>query len=132
MKGHGEKLTRKQEQAIAALLKHPTVPEAAQECGVSEVTLWRWMQVPEFNAAYRTARGALLETAITNLQRSCGKAVTVLTTIMEDASAPASSRVTAAVKVLELTLKARQELEIEERLQALEEALQQPNRKRTA
>ncbi len=30
MRGHGEKLTRKHEQAIAALLVSPTIGEAAQ------------------------------------------------------------------------------------------------------
>ncbi len=130
MKGSGEKLTRKQEQAIAALLTAATLPEAAQACGVSEVTLWRWLQVPAFTTAYRAARTTLLETAITDLQRSCGKAAKVLVTIMEDTSMPPSSRVTAAVKVLEMTLKAREVFEIEERLRALEEHLAGPKRKR--
>jgi transposase-like protein len=36
--GHGEKLSRKAQAAIVALLAHPTIPEAAKACGVSETT----------------------------------------------------------------------------------------------
>ena len=56
MKGHGENLGRKEEQAIVALLTRPTVTEAAKACAVSEVTLWRWRQRPEFSERYRAAR----------------------------------------------------------------------------
>ena len=40
-RGHGDKLERKTEAAIVALLAHPTMPEAAKAAGVSETTLWR-------------------------------------------------------------------------------------------
>ena len=46
--GRGEKLSREEEQAVLALLTRPTVAEAAQARAVSEVTLWRWMQRPNF------------------------------------------------------------------------------------
>ncbi len=41
MKGHGQKLTRKQEALIAALLTEPTHAAAAARAGVSEATLHR-------------------------------------------------------------------------------------------
>jgi len=40
-KGHGEKLSRKAEQAIAALLEHATIKAAAKACHVAERTLRR-------------------------------------------------------------------------------------------
>ena len=39
MSGHGEKLTRKQEAAIAALLLQPTITAAAAAVGIGEATL---------------------------------------------------------------------------------------------
>jgi hypothetical protein len=48
MKGHGEKLSRKQEHTIAALLTAPSVAEAAQSAGVGEPTLYRWLKEPAF------------------------------------------------------------------------------------
>lgn len=132
MSGHGQKISYKREQAIAALIEQPTVTAAAENCGVSVATLLRWLNAAEFQEAYRTARNSVLETTLTRLQGACGEAVTVLNEVMQDKTAPTSSRVTAAVKVLELTLKARQELEIEERLKALEERLNPPQPERKA
>ncbi|HET8998938.1 MAG TPA: RNB domain-containing ribonuclease [bacterium] len=78
MKGHGEKLTRKQEQAIAALLAEPTLGSAARRCGVSETTLWRWLQDEEFQAAYKNARRSAVDAATTCLQQAATEAVACL------------------------------------------------------
>lgn len=43
MAGHGEKLSRKKELALAALLVSPPLPEAATKVGVHERTLFRWL-----------------------------------------------------------------------------------------
>jgi hypothetical protein len=56
MKGHGTKFGRKMEEAIAALLTHRNVEEAAQAINVTPKTLLRWMQIEEFRAAYLKAR----------------------------------------------------------------------------
>ena len=52
-RGHGEKLSRKQEQAIAALLEQPTIDAAAQVVGVSERTIRNWLKVCKFQVAHR-------------------------------------------------------------------------------
>ena len=56
MIGHGQKFSRKKEQAIAALLSHRTIEDAAKAVGISFATLKRWMKLPEFNAEYLQAR----------------------------------------------------------------------------
>src|SRR5258708_37801531 len=56
MKGHGAKFSRKKDEAIAALLSQRNVEEAARTIGIGANTLLRWMQVPEFQVAYRAAR----------------------------------------------------------------------------
>src|SRR5665811_1595327 len=98
-RGHGEKLSRRQEQAIAALLAHPTLSAAAASIGISEVSLWRWMRLPEFATRYREARQQVVDGAIAALQQATGEAVTTLRSIMADAEAPASTRVAAAKSV---------------------------------
>ena len=50
MVGHGQKLGRKKEAAIAALLTNRSVDEAARAAGVGATTLWRWLKLPEFQA----------------------------------------------------------------------------------
>ena len=57
MKGHGAKFGRKKEEAIAALLTQRNTEEAARAIGVVPSTLLRWMKEPDFDAAYRAARG---------------------------------------------------------------------------
>ena len=47
--------TRKQEQAIAALLTETTIEAAATVCGVSLRTLKRWLADDGFQREYRAA-----------------------------------------------------------------------------
>ena len=121
MKGHGEKLSRKKEQAIAALLTKPTIPAAAQEVGVTPVTLWRWLQIDEFQEAYRKARRDAVAQATAHLQKACGEAVLALRVVMRDDNAPASARVSAARAVLELAIRGIEVEDLEQRIIALEE-----------
>ncbi|MDQ3175561.1 MAG: transposase family protein [Acidobacteriota bacterium] len=77
-KGHGEKLTRKAEQAIAALLEHPSIDDAAKACGVSKHSLWRWLQRDDFQKRYKQAQRAVVDAAITKLQAATVRAVETL------------------------------------------------------
>ena len=122
MKGHGEKLSRKQEQAIIALLTESTISAAAARVGIGEVTLWRWLQREEFQAEYKRARREAVSQAIAAIQQASAEAVQTLRDIMADSEASASSRVAAAKAVLELALKAVELEDIDERVTLLEEA----------
>lgn len=118
MKGHGEKLTRKQEQAIAALLSKGTVKEAASECGISEVTLWRWMQLAEFQAHYRAARRQVVERAVGELQAAAGEAVEALKRNLH--CEQASVEIRAAQIILEQAVRGVELMDLQERIEALE------------
>ena len=120
MKGHGEKLSRNQERAIAALLVHPTMLAAAAAAGVGEVTLWRWLQIPEFKEQYRLARREAVSQAVGHLQGACSVAVVALTDISQDVNCPASARVSAARTVLELALKGVELEDLAVRVEELE------------
>jgi hypothetical protein len=100
MKGHGQKLTRKHGALIAALLTEPTHAAAAEKTGVSEATLHRWLQLPEFQAAYRQARRELVEGAVGRIQAATGQAVDTLVAVAKD-GAKDSDRVRAAVALLD-------------------------------
>src|SRR5512134_2446865 len=103
MSGHGEKLSHKQERTIAALLVAPSVTAAAQQIGVNENTVLRWLKDEGFQAAYREARRAVVQHAIVQVQRATGEAVETLRHVMQAADAPASSRVAAARAVLDMS-----------------------------
>jgi hypothetical protein len=122
MVGHGSKFGRKKEAAIAALLTQRTLEEAARAAGIGTQTLIRWLKVPEFQAAYREARRAAVSQSNARLQQASGAAVSTLLKIMVDASAPASSRVRAADRVLDRAKQAIEIEDIEVRLASLEQA----------
>lgn len=120
MSGHGEKLSRKQEAAIIALLTTGTIGEAAQVAGVGVATMGRWLKAPAFAEAYRSARREALSLATSRLQKVAGEAVDSLAAVMNDQASPASARVSAARSVLDLAYKAQEQQDFEDRLSALE------------
>jgi hypothetical protein len=100
MKGHGQKLTRKRGALIAALLTARTHAAAAAQAGVSEATLHRWLQLPEFQTAYREARRELVEGAVGRMQAATGQAVDTLVAVAMNAKKD-GDRVRAAVALLD-------------------------------
>ena len=88
-----EKLGRKQEDAIAALLSQRNIEDAARASGLGVRTLIRWLKLPEFRVAYREARRSAFSQSIARLQQGTSAAATTLLKIMLDVNAPASTRV---------------------------------------
>jgi DNA-binding MurR/RpiR family transcriptional regulator len=130
LKPSDEKLSPKQEAALVALLAHGTVEAAYEAAGVSKSTMWRFLQEPSFQARYRAMRRQLVESAIGQLQADCTKAVTVLREVAEDREAPASARVSAAKTIIEQSLRAVELEDLSERVERLEELLEQKEGKR--
>jgi len=125
MKGHGEKLSRNQERAIAALISHNSIPAAAKSIGIGEVTLWRWLKIEIFKAAYRKARHQVVSQAIGKLQNNFSGAIDVLKEIAVNKKAPASPRVTAARAIIDQALKTVEVENIEERIERLEQIIEE-------
>src|SRR5689334_18642447 len=124
MIGHGEKLSRKQEQAITALVTCASVTEAAHQCGIAEVTLRRWLKDDGFQADYREVRRTVVQCAIVQVQRATAEAVETLRAVMHDSESPASARVSAAKTILDTAIKAVELEDLEARIVALEVAQQ--------
>jgi hypothetical protein len=122
MTGHGQKFGRKMEEAIAALLSQRNLEEAARVAGVGTKTLLRWLEIPEFQAAYREARRAAFGQSIARLQQGSSAAATILMKLMLDANTPASTRVRAAEAIINHAGKAIETEDIEVRVTELERA----------
>ena len=120
-RGHGDKLGRKAEAAIVALLAHPTMPEAAKAAGISETSLWRWLQRDDFRKKYRDAQDKVFDGALGSLQGASTEAVDCLKRNLT--SGTASAEVQAAKVILEYTIKARELFGMEARITQLEAAL---------
>jgi hypothetical protein len=122
MAGHGTKLERKREDAIAGLLSQRNVDEAARAAGVGARTLWRWMRDPEFQTAYRKAKRAAFGQSLARLQQASSAAVAVVLKLMLEPTTPASTRLRAADIVLARSAKAIELEDVEARLVELERA----------
>ena len=122
MTGHGAQFGRKKEAAIAALLSHRSIEDAAQAINVAPRTLLRWLQLPEFKAAYREARREGVNQAIARMQQATGAAGTVALKLMTDPNVPAAVRLRAAECVFDRAFKGIELEDIEARVSELERA----------
>jgi transposase-like protein len=122
MHGHGEKLSRNKEKAIAALLSHATIQEAATAVGVNESTLRRWLKEPDFLAEYREARRQVYQHATATLQRATPEAVATLLACLKADSE--NVRLRAAALILEHAHKGIELEDLEVRLTALAEEIE--------
>jgi hypothetical protein len=115
-------LTPKQETAIAALLSTSTIKDAAEACGLTTVTLWRWFQLPEFAAAWRAARRQVVENAITQLQTAASEAVETLKRNLTCRNEAVEVR--AASLIIEQAVKGVELVDLQERVERLESLLE--------
>jgi hypothetical protein len=122
MTGHGSKFGRRKEQAIASLLTNRSMEDAAKAAGISSTTLKRWLQLPEFKAAYLEARREVVRQANARIQQCSGAAASVLVRLMADPATPASVRARTALAILECANQSLELEDIEGRIARLEES----------
>lgn len=114
-------LTRRKEQAIAALLSHKNLTDAARECKISQRTLRRWLRNKSFFRRYDQERRLLLDTTINVLKAAGAGAVETLVAIAQNKKSPASARVSAASRILEFGFRSHELVSLERRISQLEE-----------
>lgn len=111
-------LTRRQEHALTALMKHPFIAQAARAAAVPESTLRRWLRSnSDFIRAYRDTRRKVTEHANGLLQTASSEAAAKLIALMRDSEMPANVQLAAAVQILDRSAAS----ELEERVAALED-----------
>lgn len=110
------------EKLIASLLVCNTNREAAALAGISERTLYTYLNDPAFSAAYEAEKQRLIENAADQIQRSLEPAITALRTITEDKKAGKTARVQAARTLLEYGIRLTEYTTLEARIKALEDA----------
>jgi predicted transcriptional regulator len=121
-------LRANQTRALNALLKTTSIVEAAQECGLSQATVKRYLADERFARVYREQRMLILQETIAALTKLGSQAVKKLEGSMhsgdENTSLRAACRVLDYIaKLVELERRIREHDELEERLHELEEAL---------
>ncbi len=115
------------EKALSALVNSPSIREASRASGLSEETLYRFLKDKEFLAEYRSARRATVENAITQIQNATSEAVETLQRNLRCENPAAEIR--AAQIILDNALKGVELVDILERLEQIENAVEAENKK---
>ena len=116
-----KKLSANKKRAIRALLEQKTITAAADQVGITRKTIYEYLRDPIFRAELQNAESGLIDGAGVRLLGGQEKALDTLEGLMDDDD-PTNKRL-AAVAWLNFALKWRELRNIEERLTALEAAL---------
>jgi len=119
---NGSGLSWRQEKAISCLLGQSTIEDAAVAAGVGTRTLERWLaQDASFRSEFRRARWTLVDETITRLHKAAHEAVQALQRNL--AAESEAVQVRAARSILELGFRAAELVDLEARVDALEEGM---------
>ena len=95
-----KKLTWRQRKAIVALMEAGSIGQAAEQVGIGERTLFRWLADPTFREAYQQTREEIFGQAIARLQRLAGLAVARLAQTLVNSTSTTGQQLRAAELVL--------------------------------
>ena len=112
-------LTPKQEQAALAVARGLTNAEAAKKAGCGERTLKTWKALPGFRSRVAELRAEMTARALGQLTDGLGFAATSLRKLLSAKSEQV--RMSAIRTLFELTLKLKEQTEMEDRMAALEQ-----------
>ena len=112
--------SRKADKLLQALMTHRTIAQAAKAAGLSERTAYDYLSQPQFQARYRQARDDVIRGLTNHLRERMNEAVDVIGEIMTDPENKAADRLSAAKAILDYKAKYNEQLDVLERLTALE------------
>jgi hypothetical protein len=114
-------LTPEQRRAIVALLSAKNTTEAAKVAGVSERSLFRWLEDATFKAELNAAQADIMATATRRLTHAMNTAADVLVDVMEHGDTR-SVKLRAALGLIGVLPSLVNTVNVETRLAALEAA----------
>ena len=117
------KITKKHLKFAEMLASGATVKEASNETGISLSTGYKWNGDDAIKEAVAQIRRGVLNGIQGRLLSAGRTAVDTLLKLCQDENAPAHVQATSARAILDCLIKVREALDIEDRIQALEEKL---------
>ena len=111
------------ENVILALSSCRDIAGAAKQLGVSRQAIYNRLRKPEFRERLRQERDAKFMIANDKLTDSMASAIETLNSALYDKKCPYGVRIKAAQVIIDLTLKSVEQMEILERISAIEEQL---------
>ncbi|MCB1512561.1 MAG: hypothetical protein KDJ36_16820, partial [Hyphomicrobiaceae bacterium] len=118
--GDSRPLSAKQRRLLAAMAEHRTLREAAAAAGVGETAAYQWQRLPAFKQALHDLEHQTVNEAARQLLSLTGKATAALEEVLDDPIAKAGDSIRAARTILELTLRVREIVTLEDRIAELE------------
>lgn len=123
-------LTHRQHLAIAAILASSSLEEARRQLRAGKDTFYsRWLKQPAFQEELKRQRQAVVDAAFNRLKTSMVKAVEKLLDLMQAEGQP-SIQLRAAEGILSHGLKAWEQQELEDRIEALEQKVHEKGDRR--
>lgn len=116
-------LKPKQVQLLEAYLTEPSFEASYKKVGLSKPTALKYRNEPAFKEAYRVSKRKMMEEVTTRLQQASFEAVEVLREVMNDPEATPNARIQGARAVLENAYKGIELEDLAERIEQLEELL---------
>lgn len=114
------------EKVLNALLNTTSITEAAKACGLSEKTIYRYLEDADFQKEYRRARRSLVETSIGQIQKATAEAVETLKRNLYCENSAVEVR--CAQIIIETAVKGVELIDVIERLEVLEDAIKTENK----
>ncbi|MFO0804414.1 MAG: hypothetical protein U0791_14985 [Gemmataceae bacterium] len=118
----GPQRKKNEDPLLLALACGATVDAAARQCGLSDRTVYRRLQDDEFQKRLTEVRADMVQRSSSMLTAAAGEAVRTLLALLKPPTS-AAVRLGAARAILEVGLKIRQMVELEDRMSELEEAV---------
>ena len=119
-------LNSNQVKAVQVLASGGSVPEAAEKAGVAERTVYNWrLNDITFRAKLTELTDAVFFDGVMVMSSLIRDAATVLQSVMNDTKAADRDRVSAARAALSSALQIREQYALQERLEAIEQQLEQ-------
>jgi hypothetical protein len=111
---------KNEDKLLIALACGATVETASKQCQISDRTIYRRLQDPEFQDRLESIRTEMVQRAAAMLTAAASEAVRTLLSLQKE-SVSAAVRLGAARAILEIGLKMREVVELEARIALLEE-----------
>lgn len=116
-------LTPKQEKFLIALATSDSIDEASKEAGIHRNTAYNYLKDETFAEAKKRLRRGTMDVVSGRLQHEALKSVNVLKEIRDDPEVSPHTRLQAAKELLDKAYKSYEIDDILERVETLEEAL---------
>lgn len=112
------------EKMITALLSSRDIATASNQLGISRQAIYNRLQQPLFRKKLQTERQAMFQVASNQLTDKMGAAIETLSDVMQDVNISARTRIKAAQVILDICLRTSEQMDIIDRITAIEETLE--------